>query len=428
MTEGKGLFLGVAVTEYDDAGWQPLAAAAQRVVALKELLEGQGYRAEIVSSPSRADLVEELRSRRAMRDEGFQGPAVLVWTGHAEVLDDALSLIVRDTPSNGAKSDFAYRAGGLVSFLADAGSTDSVVILDTCASGKADAELFLKHFAELEGSTWAGQHPSFACIVSCKSRERAEDGAFLGELIDLLANGPGDLDLGIHAVAWGAGCDSVPLSSLFPAIAKRKRNGPHPRTWLAGSSDISFPNPNFDPEAGAALVSDRVREVQGKAPLAETLVETPAATHLIARSAEGNPGLYALTAGPGFGKSSCLSYLAAHSEGEVLLLQAGLGVEALAARVAGLPVTTTVALDSLDEASGRERSRIVALAAGWALTRFVVVASRTESAFDEAGRSAAAELIGRASKVIDLEDADWQGDALSRYLVDRLSRIDDERE
>ena len=423
----KGLFLGIAVTEYDDGNWATLSGALNGVTTLKSLLDNDGYETRMLTNPRREELLEMLNGSGELKSAGFKGPFVLVWSGHGEVMDEALALILRDTPHlDPGKRNGAYRAGELIHFLVESGSNDSVVIIDTCAAGAADAELFIKHLRGLETKTWPGQQPRLACVVSCKAYEQAEDGAFLAELIELLTEGPGDVDLGAHALVWGPSSDAVPLPSVFHAIEKRARRDTHPRTWSAGSSDISFPNPGFDPKSQPALVDDRIRQVRGEPPQPPGLVETPAAGLLLERIVSGAPGLWVLTGGPGVGKSSCLGYVAETTNIDFVLLQARLGVEHLAGAVAVEKPLTAVALDALDEVPARERAGIVELATGWSRTRFVTVSTRTETAFDESGRAAAERLIAGAARTIDLGDPRWQGDAIARYVAERLRRETDE--
>lgn len=424
---GTGHFLGVAVAEYDDA-WVDLSEAMKSVTSLEQLLAEHGYATQLVPNPTREKLLEELEGLTAMRGRGFKGPLVVVWSGHGEALGDALALILKDTPTDEpGKRMKAYPAGQLVSLLQEAGSKDSAVIIDTCSAGAADRDLFLEHLRRLEETTWKGQGPRLACVVSCKAHEKAEDGAFLGQLVELLREGPGDLDLGAHTLLWGPSSCSVPLQTVFHAIDKRSGEGDtHPRTWTSGSSDISFPNPRFDPEAGAALVDDRIREVRGEPRRPSSLLETPATEELAAGVERGEAELWLLTGDAGAGKSSCLE-LVRDSLGERFAVHpARLGVDGLAARIAAAPKDAAIAIDALDEAPARARAEIVELATGWSHGRFVVVATRAKSGADDATRALAERLAERARKVIDLGQARWQGDTIHRYVIERLRELDDE--
>lgn len=422
-----GLFLGVAVAEYDDS-WVELGEAMKGVSGLEQLLASHGYATQLVPNPTREKLLEELEALTAMRGQGFEGPLVLVWSGHGEALGGALALILKDTPTaEPGKRLQAYPAGQLVSLLQEAGSKDSAVIIDTCSAGAADRDLFLEHLRRLEETTWKGQGPRLACVVSCKAYEKAADGAFIGQLVELLRDGPGDLDLGAHALLWGSSSNAVPLQSVFYAIDKRSgEDDTHPRTWASGSSDISFPNPRYDPKAGAALVDDRIREVRGEPLRPSSLLETPASEELAAGVERGEAELWLLTGGAGAGKSSCLQLVRESLGDRIVVHPARLGVDGLATRIAAAPKEAAIAIDALDEAPARERAEIVELATGWSHGRFVVIATRAESGADDATRALAKRLAERARKVIDLDQARWQGDAIHRYVIERLREFDDE--
>lgn len=427
VAENGGFFLAVAVSEYEDEGWdQPLSGALQSATKLEQILKEEGYSTELVPSPSYGVLAKIFAEREAAAASGSSNPAVLVWTGHAAVHDEALSLAVHDTPSGPGMGPLTYRAGDLASFLANLGSTDWVIIIDSCSAGAGDAEIFVNNLNRLERTSKSGRQPAFGCIVSCKSYEDAVDGAFLAELVELLRRGPVDVEPGPHDSMWSPNQEAVPIASVLQAIERKRRTGSYPRGTLVGASDITFSNPRFDPAVGPGLVDDGARMARGEEPLQVDLIETPAASFLLDRLGTGKPGLLAIIGGPGTGKSSCLSYVETRSRADLLLLQARSGIESLASTVATAAPATTIALDALDEASTSEHGGIAALATGWARTRQVIVATRTASARNASGRTAAIELLAGAELVIDLSEARWQGDAIEKYVRDRLGGETDE--
>jgi hypothetical protein len=318
---------------------------------------------------------------------------------------------VRDTPAGAGKEVAAYRPAWLVAFLADCGSVDSLVIIDACWAGTGSAELLLRSIRELEGTTAPGEEPAYACLVSARGYERARDGAFLADLLQLLEQGPVDVEPGAYDVLWSPTSPTVPLGALLDTISRKRRGrGQHPRWWLSGSSRIRFGNPRFDPAAPARLVEDQVRVVRGDEAAGEEHVATPASTALLARVAEDRAGLWFITGSAGAGKSTCLALAAAMSGRSVIRLRADDGIATLAATVSEAP-GDVVFVDALDEAPPRDRLGIVDLAYGWARTRFVAVAQRSTPDDDsEAG----------AERVIDMSDPEWQGDAIERYVVQRL--------
>jgi hypothetical protein len=414
--------MAVAVSKYKDSGWeQPLKRAQRNADRLVSFLRQEGYDTDLVRSPSHGKLAKILQRKEAEANGAKR--AVLVWTGHAAVLEGALNLAVRDTPAGPGMRPLSYRAGDLSTFLANLGSTDSLLIIDSCSAGAADAEVFLDNLRRLESSSHAGRAPTLACVVSCKGYEKAGDGAFLEELVDLLTEGPVDVEPGPNDQLWSPNYERVSIDLVFGAInRKRNRRGPHPRTTITGSSDITFANPRFDP--GAVLVDDGARRGRGEDPLVVGLVGTPATAYLLQRLLRG-PGLLVVTGSPGKGKSSCLAYVRNRAPAATMVVQAESGTEILTAVAAAVAPHVAIALDGLDEARAGEHERLVDLAIAWARTRCVVVASRTGTARSQSARAAAARLIAAAEKEIDLDEKRWSGDAIERYAAERLRGGDD---
>lgn len=426
--DAPGKFVGVAVAMYDDPAWACLDRALKGVTELGDLLDGRGFESRTVESPTRDEWTDELQQLAGLGQNGFEGPLIIVWSGHGEVLSDAaLALILKDTPAaDPAKSQHAFRAADLVARLEETGSRDSLIIIDSCSAGAADRDLFLGQLKQLEETTWDGRGPRLACLVSCKGYEQVEDGAFLGQLVELLRDGPGDLDVGDFALLWGRNSHAVPLGAVLQAIEERgSADGTHPRSWTSRSSRISFANPLFDPGAGPALVDDSIREVRGEGRRPSLLIETPAGVTIGDAVADGDEGLWMLTGGPGSGKSSCLRLARERSGEDLAVLSAADGVEALATKIAAKQGTRAVAIDGLDEAPARERAEIVDLATGWSRDRLVVVAMRSTGA-DAATLSIARRLGERATRVIDLDSAEWLGDAIYRYVLERLRKGTDD--
>lgn len=424
LAAGKGdrLFLGIAVCEYRDSGWQRLEGARKGVDELREVLDADGYVASVVNDPTREEMVGVLMQGGSLREAGFTGPAVLVWSGHGDALGESLALIARDTPASVAgKENISVSPQGLVSFLSESGSRDSLVIIDACSAGAGDADLLAAHIKKLEGSTWPDGDPLLACVVSCKGYERARDGGFVSELVELLRHGPIGLEPGDFDVMWGRQRKTVPIAAVLEAVERKARGGSdpgqHPRAWCSPSSKIGFRNPLFDEQADPGLVDDSVRAVRGQSPQSAGLVETPASVALAQRIAERRPGLWVLTGGPGAGKSSCLAQAASALPGQVLELWAGSGLARLSRQVAEAPAELALALDALDEAPANELDGLLDLATASASRRFVVVSTR------------GSESAAVAERVIDVGSSQWRGDAIRRYVAERLAReLEDEDE
>jgi hypothetical protein len=421
-----GRFLGVAVCDYDDEGWRQLLRAGEGVEKLRDLLDERGYETDLLESPTQGDLLAELEATVAARSNGFQGPFVIVWSGHGDLAEDTLGLILRDTPATDpGKGLHSYRAAQLVSFLSESGSRDSLVILDTCFAGAADAEIFLAQLREAEASTTPGQPRRFALVVSCKGYEQTEDGAFLGDLLGVLENGPEEVDVKQDALRWGAGSSEVGLTSLLYVLERRVGGGgAHPRFWSSGVSDITFPNPRYRPDAAPALVDDRLREVHDEPPRPPQLVATAASEHLLRRIASGEPGLWTLTGSPGRGKSSCLRVVERECRSPLVFAPAAVDLEGLAKMVADADPWSAVAIDALNELPEQEQLRFVDIVTGWSATHFVVVSCSKDVPFSSAPWRAAALLARRGAEVVDLDEPGWSEAAIADYVQLRLEEDD----
>ena len=426
---GNGVFFGVAVAEYDDGKWERLDGALAAMRDFGSLMQRYGFDARTLESPTRQQLVSEQQVLAELGKNGFEGPLVLVWTGHAEALGESLGLILRDTPARGsAKRDSAYRPGSLVSLLFETGSSNSLIVLDSCSAGAGDREMFLTTLHELAQSSFPGAPPGLACIASSRPDQNAEQGAFLTELLTLLRDGPDDpTEAGDFKIMWTPNSASVHLRAIFEVFKKPADPGAvGPDVWASGSCTIVFPTPNFNPQGGPAVLDDQLRSMAGKPKRGSLLIETPAMRTLSERAGDGSPGLWMLIGGPGTGKSTSLEHVHGELGSELMtLLPARIGLEALATEIAGSERPPAIAIDALDEAAVAEQAAIAELATGWARDRFVIVSSRLASAFGDQARTAAADLASRAAEVIDLDQASWRGDAIRRYVSERLGGSDD---
>ncbi len=414
----SGVCIAIAIGEYDDPKWKRLEGALQAAEHVTRLMAAAGYKTELVRNPSRREVLDVLTQRERLHKSGFSGPLVMLWTGHGKVIADELALIVRDTPATTGLEDFAYGPKGLVSFAFDCGSRDSLLIIDTCSAGAGDLAAIEATIRRLERATWPGRQPAFACIVSCKGYEKARDGAFLAELLKVLSRSPDVWDSGPFDVYWTPARQTIPLAAVIDRIGRGQGSDQHPRGWSEGSSDICFPNPAFDPTSGPALVDDRLRQVRGQAASVDFLVATPAAEALAHRVDDG-PGLWTITGAPGSGKSSCLAWAAMQWADRVLLISARLGLDAVVAAVGRASGDAAILLDSLEEAPPREREALVYLVQAWSRSRFVSVAARPPL-LHMASNERTARILGDAEAVVDVGSSEWLGDAISRYVTDRL--------
>ncbi len=417
---GEGLFVGISITSHEDPGWAELERTREAMVKMSPLLQTAGFKGVTLRDPTRTEVETELRSRDRLKKSGFEGPAILVWAGHGHVIENELELVVHDTPGGSSNADDTYAASRLGSFLAASGSRDSLLIIDACYSGLAQSSLTQDHLRRLEATTAAQGEAKLTVIASCRGYEKSRDGSFTGFLADLLENGTTASDKMV-SFYWGPHQKYVLMPGLIAALENAFASGQAPRAVQFGHSDIVFPNPRFEKDAGPMPYANSLRLARGEMPATETLVPTAASVVLADRGVVGPAGLWLLTGPAGSGKSSCLRMAADASGGT--LLSATDGLSALIDAVGPLEEGSTVFLDAIDEAQQHERGTIIDLAMGWARRHQVTLAFRTGALAE--GQN----WIGEASdRVIDLAAPEWQGDSLGRYIEQEIRDLTDDEE
>ena len=254
--------LTVAVGDYEEGRWASLSAAPARAKELTDHLESAGFSAKLLESPTRKEVIETLATREELRLRGSTGPLVVVWTGHGAMSDlNRFYLAVNDTAPGAELADNAIEPSQLVGFADSCGSLDTLIVIDACYAGAGDQQVLDSVIAALEGKTYPGREPAFACVVSCKGYDRTEDGTFLARLLRVLDTSPPASSLGPFDLLWSPGRERIPLAAVIDRLGRETFN-PRPRTWIGGYSDISFPNPLW---TGAATASSSVGPAPGGA-------------------------------------------------------------------------------------------------------------------------------------------------------------------
>ncbi|MGG7574334.1 caspase family protein [Streptomyces sirii] len=169
-----GTALGVAVESYDRPAFPHLPGARRQMGELCALLREYGYAPRLVADPGRDEVRDEVRSWSARwRKDGRHGPAVVLWSGHAELSHSALRLITRDTADIGDEEE-TYSTELLASAALRCGADQILLVVDTCHSGAGVLPALHKALR-----TWAertlpkGRSAWLGVVASCQPEERA---------------------------------------------------------------------------------------------------------------------------------------------------------------------------------------------------------------------------------------------------------------
>ncbi|MFD0428872.1 caspase family protein [Streptomyces zhihengii] len=130
-----GTAIGFAV-EHHRGGLVPdLPGARAQLETLAALLTACGCAAETVADPDWGTVRDRLGAwARAHAETGGGGPAVVLWSGHAELHRDRLHLITADT-EDPAVEEQVYRTELLTGAALRSGADQVLLVVDTCHSG-----------------------------------------------------------------------------------------------------------------------------------------------------------------------------------------------------------------------------------------------------------------------------------------------------
>jgi hypothetical protein len=413
----RALFLAIAVCEYEDERWETLKTARAAVARLAEIMDEAGYEVRVLWDPSYAEVAAGLDAA-AWKNGGFRGPLVLAWVGHGENIDDELGLAVFDTPRSNSFGQ-RHRPRDLARFTRNSGSTDTLILFDTCSAGAGDAEVLAAAIRSDNQSTQAGRPPRLGIAVSSKAYQPAFDGVFVKALADLLTDGPSDADeAGDYAPLWTSSHETVPVGAVLYALITRRIAGQNPRAWPAADSTIRFPNPKHVKDTEPALTSERLAQSYNEEQVSTTVVRTPAIEALSARIDEPSPGLWLIIGSAGVGKTTCLTTATVGASGEPVIVPVAHGLAAVR-QALEYPASGPVLVDGLDEAPHRDLEPILEAAIRGSRSRFVVVATRP-TALDAIRPGLAGRGLIGAEQIVELDDEDWLRPAITTYVAERL--------
>ncbi|MEU0387645.1 tetratricopeptide repeat protein [Streptomyces chartreusis] len=302
-----------------------LAGAREQMLGIAERLRHLGFAVRVIGQHEDPDLAafkrEKEEWRAFWRREGGNGPALILWSGHGELVDGRdLRLVLGDLKLTGSPSERTMRLrehGVTAQQLVDtawASDADQVLLLvDTCHAGAGlgpGVETALEHLGQTslpEGrSKWLG------AMASCRASELSEGyGPLLEAVARALAEGP---RTDRYLSVWSVHNELVTGADLMAAVRSQwDADGQTPQKVTVGDERPAFPNPMSEPGAPAALVEHLVLAARGVGHREEGWFFT-GRRRVLGRIVDwmeaGDPGLFLVTGPAGCGKSAVLGRIA----------------------------------------------------------------------------------------------------------------------
>ncbi|MFG2289014.1 tetratricopeptide repeat protein [Streptomyces sp. NPDC048595] len=309
----QGTALGVAVESYDRPAFPHLPGVRRQMSELCALLQEYGYAPRLVADPGRDEVRDAVRSWSGRwREDGRHGPAVVLWSGHAELSHSALRLITRDTADVGDEEE-TYSTELLASAALRCGADQILLVVDTCHSGAGVLPALHKALRTWAERTWpAGRSAWLGVVASCQPEERAHGrGVLLDTLARVLREGP---DGSAYRHEWSVRNRGVTGATVVEAVlAQWPRDSQRPLFVSSGGARPIFRNPRWRREAGEDLVEHLVLAARGASGAEEGWFFTGRRRVLeaiVAWMRAARPGLFQVTGSAGSGKSAVLGRIA----------------------------------------------------------------------------------------------------------------------
>ncbi|MFE0188929.1 tetratricopeptide repeat protein [Streptomyces sp. NPDC058989] len=312
-----GTALGVVVESYDRPAFPVLPGARRQMSELCALLQEYGYAPRLLEDPGRDEVRDAVRSWSGRwREEGRHGPAVVLWSGHAELSHGALRLIARDTADIGDEEQ-TYSTELLASAALRCGADQILLVVDTCHSGAGVLPALRKAL-----QTWAertlpeGRSAWLGVVASCQPEERAHGrGVLLDTLTRVLREGPGG---SAYRHEWSVRNRGVTGATVVEAaLAQWPQDSQRPLFVSSGSARPIFRNPRWRREAGEDLVEHLVLAARGASGAEEGWFFTGrrrVLESIVSWMRAARPGLFQVTGSAGSGKSAVLGRIATLSD------------------------------------------------------------------------------------------------------------------
>ncbi|WP_221447272.1 ATP-binding protein [Saccharothrix violaceirubra] len=470
--------MAVVLDEYRDPKFPKLEGAVTQVNDLATALTAYGYESQVVVRPLLVGVSVELdRWSEDWSARGQGGPAVVVWSGHAEGKDGKpLRLAAFDTARGTTNPNKYYSPVSLASHSLESGADQVLILLDTCHSGAGAIPALDQALDLLKDQTLPeGRVAWFGVLASCQADERAEGGRgrLLEAVLHLLTEGPRGSEEYRHE--WSVRNEGITGATLIKAVLGDWQDGAQRAVDVStGQPRAMFRNPLWRPKAGEALVEHLVLAAKGIDPTEEGWFFTGrqrALRQIVDWLAAKKAGMLLLTGSAGVGKSAVAGRIAALSDAaeradlmahapltaedpdpgdgsvDAAIHLRGMTVQSLAKDLAdrlGLAVPRTPAdliaqleradattrqvlvLDGLDEAAPGEATPIAEqLLVPLSRLCTVLLASRDRpfQPHQEPGEaldSALTRTVGAAVHVLDLDQEQDTASDIATYVRDRL--------
>ncbi|MFI5979999.1 tetratricopeptide repeat protein [Streptomyces sp. NPDC051555] len=340
-----GTFLATVYDRYEDPAFRPLPGAVEQVDELAAALAPFGYRPTVLTNLGQGGLVDALNEwRKRWHADGNHGPAVVAWSGHAEIDDKRnLQLITRATAKEELGTpDLFYNPERLAGQVLSSSADQILILLDTCHSGAGALGAVDHALTAWSNRTLPEPRTSWlGVLAACQAHEKAAGsrGLLLETVLRLLRDGPSRTEPVAHTRArghekpgryrheWSVRNEGITGDTLAQAAMEDCRDSGQVPVWAStGRPKPIFRNPLWRPRAGEALVEHLVLAARGIDPTEEGWFFTGrrrALEEITAWLAEGAAGMLLLTGSAGAGKSAVAGRIAAlaHPEERAAIME-----------------------------------------------------------------------------------------------------------
>ncbi|MGW0187935.1 tetratricopeptide repeat protein [Streptomyces sp. NPDC003362] len=301
-----------------------LTGAREQMLGIAERLRGLGFAVRVVGAEEDPDLATFRREKEEWRSfwqrEGGNGPALILWSGHGELDDRDLRLVLGDLRLTGNQFERAMllrehgvSAQDLVDTAMASGADQALLVVDTCHSGAGLAPSVDRALAHLrQTSLPQGRSKWLGVMASCRPGELGEGyGPLMEAVARALATGP---HTDHYRTAWSAHNELVTGTDLMSAVRSHwAEDKQTPERVAVGDERPAFPNPKSDPAAPPVLVEHLVLAARGVGHLEEGWFFTGRQRvlgEIVDWMGAAAPGLFLVTGPAGCGKSAVLGRVA----------------------------------------------------------------------------------------------------------------------
>ncbi|WP_369258108.1 AAA family ATPase [Streptomyces sp. R35] len=309
----------MVVQRYESTKFPELTHATEQLNSLCALLKGYGYTPTVVEDPPRDGLKVSVEGwRKGWKEQGGNGPAIVLWSGHGQLRNDRLRLIVHDTLDI-KDSEQTYGMDTLTSAALRSGADQILLLVDTCYSGAGVLASLDEALADLAAKTLPpGRSNWLGVVASCRPQEKAEGrGVLLETVAEVLRNGPRTKS---YRHEWSPRNGLITGSAVIQAALDQwpEDEGQLPIPAFLGRDRPMFSNPhNENKKLEPELVEHLVRAARGVARVEEGWFfsgRRRVLREIVDWCKAGEPGLFLVTGSAGSGKSAVLGRISTLSD------------------------------------------------------------------------------------------------------------------